>query len=105
LDDILKGSIISFIDISDRLWYLAKTVEVKDEDNIVIERLRPNGEQGFTTGYSLKDKDTETIKFADILKNVQSLAPTTRGQRLYKISVDEYEEIDRLYYISKAMIE
>ena len=80
-------------------------MEVNDEENIVIERLRPNGEEGFSTGYSLKDKDAETIKFSDILKNVQLLAPTTRGQRLYKISNEEYEAIDRLYYVSQSAIE
>ena len=35
-----------------------------------------------------------------ILKIVKSLRATSKGNRLYKISAEEYESIDRLYYIS-----
>ena len=58
------------------------------------------GEKGFKTGYSCTTKEKKSITFCMILKIVKSLRATSKGNRLYKISAEEYESIDRLYYIS-----
>jgi hypothetical protein len=81
---------------------MGKIAQLQSTENIVVDLYRPAGKEGFKTGYSLKTSEKLEIPFTSCLKIVKSLMPTSKGKRLYKLSSDEYECIDCLYYISSV---
>ncbi len=96
-DSCKIGDYVACIYEYDGIWYLSKVTEI-DEVNkeFKVEFFSPDVNAGFKKGYRIT-KESSWINSSNILYKVNSLKqPSVRG-RLFKLDINEFNEIENKY--------